>query len=774
MKIKSFIKNASLALRPRPLPIEKPTVLQFPINDICNSRCQMCRIWENKQSEDINLDQLRRGLDNPLYSEVVSIGVNGGEPTLREDLPKIVEVLFQSLPKLKNISLITNGYKYNQVIERVDAVGKVVNKYKGYFDLMLSLDGYKEVHDLVRGHKNYFNKAIHVIDYAESSKYVNNFRVGCTVIKENIYGLADLLDYCIKRNVYIKYRLGIPHQRLYTNNLSDPYNLTFNEKYELVEFLENLCIYYEKGDAQLYFYKSLIGQIMHGKNRVSGCDWQHRGITITSKGELLYCAVKSDVLLDDISNGDSEYAYFNNRDHQLDIISGDCDSCNHDYVGVPPRGEYAKRLMRRVLRVFFKNSISVFKPLKFLLNFKREYQFNSRLKKYEAYRNTNSEVVLSEHNKKILICGWYGTETLGDKAILAGIINVFNEKYGDKIDVYLASINPYVSEITKSQMPELANITILTVEESISISRSMDLVVFGGGPIMAINNIAEMEVIFKEAKENGVETLIAGCGVGPLGANYHNDSICRLLTLSDKRIFRDEQSLHLCQKLGVNTDHDVVAEDPAFTWLNGLIERNTQSEIIGTSRKILLLGLRDFPYQEYAKHVEIGEAIKIKEQYEYLIVNVLKRMCDTNEDLIIKPLPMCTNHFGSDDRWFYRRLFRNEDKLESSIDYSLLYQEMEPEKYVVEFKSSTVLLAMRFHSLVFGLSTGIPSVALDYTLGKGKVDSLANKYSVPVLRLDQLNEDELFNMLTSALNKNQVKTTVKTEYQNAVNSILND
>lgn len=27
------------------------------------------------------------------------------------------------------------------------------------------------------------------------------------------------------------------------------------------------------------------------------------------------------------------------------------------------------------------------------------------------------------------------------------------------------------------------------------------------------------------------------------------------------------------------------------------------------------------------------------------------------EDLVVMPLPMCTNHFVGDDGWFYRRLF---------------------------------------------------------------------------------------------------------------------
>ena len=80
--MKSVYKTLSYLAKTRPFELEKPKVIQFPVIDICNSRCQMCKIWENKKSDDITPDALRAGLRNPLYSEVTGVGLNGGEPTL--------------------------------------------------------------------------------------------------------------------------------------------------------------------------------------------------------------------------------------------------------------------------------------------------------------------------------------------------------------------------------------------------------------------------------------------------------------------------------------------------------------------------------------------------------------------------------------------------------------------------------------------------------------------------------------------------------------------
>src|SRR5690606_122064 len=98
----SHFGKLKLLLAKRPLKLEKPIVLQFPVIDICNSKCQMCRIWENKKSNDITLEKLKKGLANDLFSEVTGIGFNGGEPTLREDLPDLVQAAIDCLPKLKN------------------------------------------------------------------------------------------------------------------------------------------------------------------------------------------------------------------------------------------------------------------------------------------------------------------------------------------------------------------------------------------------------------------------------------------------------------------------------------------------------------------------------------------------------------------------------------------------------------------------------------------------------------------------------------------------
>jgi polysaccharide pyruvyl transferase WcaK-like protein/MoaA/NifB/PqqE/SkfB family radical SAM enzyme len=740
MSVTARFKAASYLLKERPYALEKPIVLQFPVIDICNSQCQMCRIWENRKSDDLTPQELRHGLRDPLFSDVEGVGINGGEPTLRKDLGELAEVLFDTLPKLRSLSLITNAYKVDEVIARISDVGAVTRRHGGALDVMVSLDGVGELHDRIRGKPGNFERAGRVLDFLQASPLVDTIRIGCTITKGNVHGLADLLEWCIARGLYVKFRLGIPHQRLYTQDLLDPYALTRGEKYHVAEFLEGLIANYETSESQRFFYRSLADQLVRGAPRKAGCDWQHRGATLSSKGELMYCAVQSPVL-GRIQDGDSERAYFAGAPKLQQILADKCANCHHDYVGIPPKTQYLKQLL---LGAADRSGV---RGLAARAYHSRELQalrapraFATRRAKLQALAANSAARIPSGAAARVLVCGWYGTETLGDKAILGGVLHALRQALGP-IEPTLVSLHPYVSEITRTQMPELRDCRIVAVDEGVRQAATMDLVVFGGGPLMAIDELAEMEALFGAARASGVPTLLAGCGVGPLGARWHDRSLASVLALASARVYRDAESRKLAGRLGVQDARDLVAEDPAFTWL--ALQRGHLPRVAKSRRKILLLGLRDFPQASYARHLAPAEAAQAKLRYERSVVEAMQALGRRNPDLVIRPMPMCTNHFGDDDRWFYRRLFRSTPELSGCLDLSLLGAELSPLEYAAAFRKADAVLAMRFHALVFALGLEVPAVALDYTLGRGKVHALATRFDVPCRSLSRLDPEFL-------------------------------
>jgi polysaccharide pyruvyl transferase WcaK-like protein/sulfatase maturation enzyme AslB (radical SAM superfamily) len=748
----------------RPLPPEKPTVIQFPVIDICNSQCQMCRIWENKQGDDdLTPEQLRRGLRNPLYSEVVAVGINGGEPTLRKDLAALATVLFEELPRLRQLSLITNAYRHEEVVTRIREVSEVARRHGGRLDVMVSLDGVGEVHDRVRGKPGNFARAARVTDFLLANPAVATLRFGCTIIKENVWGLADLLDYAQSRGVYIKFRLGIPHQRLYTGGLVAPYALDEAERYHVAAFLEGVVARYETGEAQNFFYRSLIDQIRHHAPRRAGCDWQHRGATITSRGELLYCAVQSKAL-GRIQDADSQQLYFGNADHLREIVATKCATCVHDYNGVPPRGPYLRQFLLQVLKdLRLERTARAFYRSAPVAGLRQRMRFHRRRK---ALRAAAAAAPAPRGAGPVLICGWYGTETAGDKAILAGVVGALRGAGAREFAV--ASLHPHVTEMTCRQMPELAGVRVLDMAAAAQVAGRASLVVFGGGPLMAIEPLGDIEALFEAARRNEVPTVLAGCGVGPLGAGWLNRSLVRLLRLASHRIFRDEASRQLAARLGADTSKDAVAEDPAFAWLAQ--QRPPAREPQGG--KVLLLGLREFPAAEYAAHLGEARAAALAANWERVVAQALLRLVRSDPALVLRPIPMCTHHHGGDDRWFFRRFLRGSPELAERVDRSLLYGELAPAQYVNEFARADAVLAMRFHSLVFANALGIPAVAIDYTLGKGKVHALAQASGVAAQSLEELSAEFLVDALQRCLAGSAARTVAPPRFESALQAVF--
>ena len=112
----------------------------------CNSKCQMCYIWQNPTvpKEQITpeiLSKLPEGFDN--------VNITGGEPTNRNDLKEICDVMF---PKSKTLEISSNGLKPHVLIP-------IVKKYP-YIKIRISLEGSEAINNMIRGEKNGFEKKL--------------------------------------------------------------------------------------------------------------------------------------------------------------------------------------------------------------------------------------------------------------------------------------------------------------------------------------------------------------------------------------------------------------------------------------------------------------------------------------------------------------------------------------------------------------------------------------------------------------------------------------
>ncbi|MDZ4699284.1 MAG: polysaccharide pyruvyl transferase family protein [Rhodothermales bacterium] len=713
-----------------------PRVIQFPVNDICNSQCQMCHIWKQKLGRQITPDEIRVALANPLYREVTSVGINGGEPTLRKDLAELVQALIDVLPKLERINLITNAIVQKRVKKAVDELADTCGAAGVHLDVMVSLDGIGDVHDRVRGIKGNFASALGVLDHIQTHAGVQSYRIGCTVIRENVYHVEEVLDWCQRRDLYARFRIGIPHQRLYGKDIVDPFAFTWEERFHFANFIDHLHLHYERQEGRRAFYRSLRDQVIYGKERKAGCSWKNEGVTLLSDGGLAYCAVESKTI-GNVIDDDSEAVFWANADHLSEIVEDKCKFCLHDYEGFSDRSTYVQSIGRAAIK-----SLPQVVPgaIRLAAGTLRVQEEKRRLRDVRALA---APARRSPASGRVLICGWYGTETLGDKAILGGIVDTLRLTHPDA-EVDVAAIEPYITENTRRQMPELRLARILSLAEARTQVKAgaYGLVVMGGGPLMTgVSQCIDMLELLALGRAAGAATLVAGCGIGPLGGP--RDAIVReLLETADRVLLRDRRSIATARNvLGWDGEAGVML-DPAFLW----IARQAAGTPVEPTDRVLL-ALRDWPVNEYAAGLSPDDAIRARTHFEEEVLGFADGAADRMPGAVVIPFCMHKQAVGGDDRMFYRRLLADRPALLARLDD----RHRPPAEDLAAFRSSRLVVAMRFHSVVFAIAAGRPFLAIDYTLG-GKIAGLLDDLGLAdrLIALTSFNADDAWRMALAA------------------------
>ncbi len=326
----------------------------------------------------------------------------------------------------------------------------------------------------------------------------------------------------------------------------------------------------------------------------------------------------------------------------------------------------------------------------------------------------------------IVIIGWYGTETIGDRAILAGIIS-FLTKSIKSFSIELGSLYPFFSERTICEdiefynriSPQPLDVSIFNSQSSRTLTdkiRTCDLVIMGGGPLMDLDNLFMVEYAFKKAKRFNKKTAILGCGVGPLSYAKYERSVLQVIKFSDLTILRDRESKLQLEKIStkhnfsINLESISVSFDPSVECCLNFL-RITQP----VNHGYISVNLRDFP-QEYSS---TADRVSVNQNLVHFIRNLSEKYHHTPINLV----PMHYFHIGDDDRAFFNTLCQK-------IDKNNLYVQNEPLSLIMTlhtFYNSWFSIGMRFHSVVFQTIVNGKNFVLDYTKPKtGKISGFLN------------------------------------------------
>ncbi|MGM9581547.1 MAG: polysaccharide pyruvyl transferase family protein [Anaerovibrio sp.] len=324
---------------------------------------------------------------------------------------------------------------------------------------------------------------------------------------------------------------------------------------------------------------------------------------------------------------------------------------------------------------------------------------------------------------RICAVGWYGTETIGDRAIFAGLLHIFN-LVTRNMDVKLGSLYPFYSRrmlmedtpLYEKLINKKIQIDIFNSSCEDELKKNIlqsDLVIVAGGPLMDLDEMYMLRYAFGYAKKKNKKCLIAGCGVGPLFREEYQRCLLDIVSMSDGVIFRDAISkksfMEIADKFQFNINEACIetAIDPAVICA---YEYKNCMEVVD-DKKYIAINFRDFP-MEYTTSMMFNK---------YNVIDFVKKMLEEirhsfNEDMLLVPMHyFCV---GNDDRYFL-------NKLAMQLHVKNVYVQNVPlslQKTMDVYAAATLDVGMRFHSVVLQTILNGNNYIVDYTEPKkGKI-----------------------------------------------------
>ena len=200
--------NSLVVSRFKPI---RPTVLIYNCTFVCDARCVMCSNWKHgDRRSDMTLDQLERVMDDRFWGAVENLGISGGEPSTRRDLPEMVELFHRHLPRLRKIGINTTGLSPHLAVPMLTRVVEFCADKGVLVSVRVSLDGIGDAHNRVRGVANGFDKACQTIEamQAVARKHANaQFGLAATIFAANLGEASSVLAWARARGLDVVFNM---------------------------------------------------------------------------------------------------------------------------------------------------------------------------------------------------------------------------------------------------------------------------------------------------------------------------------------------------------------------------------------------------------------------------------------------------------------------------------------------------------------------------------------------------------------------------------------
>jgi MoaA/NifB/PqqE/SkfB family radical SAM enzyme len=308
-----------------------PTVLIFHCTFVCDARCEMCSNWQRgDRKTDMSLAQIDKAFSSGLWKNIEIANLSGGEPTTRNDMVEISQVMLDRLPRLRKFGINTTGLTPHRAIPMVTKVAELCHERGIIFSTRVSIDGVGEMHNDVRQVKNGFEKAKETIRAMQElqKRIPFNFGISTTIFNKNLDDADNILAWARTEKLDVVFNMvRFTEPMLGNADLAETCKPIGRDEEKMREFFMDRVRMDPLLDGQNYIYMHYADMIANGYHRLAPCPFQTQGIMLNPDGGLFFCE-NSDVV-GNVVQEDAEDIYFReaSQKHRDWIRDEKCPGC---------------------------------------------------------------------------------------------------------------------------------------------------------------------------------------------------------------------------------------------------------------------------------------------------------------------------------------------------------------------------------------------------------------------------------------------------------------
>jgi MoaA/NifB/PqqE/SkfB family radical SAM enzyme len=272
-----------------------PKTLVIYVTYRCNARCMMCGIWKHQElsnaAAELSQEELDQILADRLFTDIEDLNINGGEPTLRGDLPDLIRVATGRLSRLQRITMSSNGLLTERLVPQVERIRQICAQENISFSLCISVHGLAEISDQVFGVNGTFDQQGKALAALQEMALGDGLHLSlnCVITEVNLSNLRRLLHWSQERKLPISFALGEVRDRFLNRDMADQVTIAEGREDLVIGFLRELSRNRGLFNPSAFRYHHLANMLQFGQRRTISCHYAMGGVILGPQGDLYYC-----------------------------------------------------------------------------------------------------------------------------------------------------------------------------------------------------------------------------------------------------------------------------------------------------------------------------------------------------------------------------------------------------------------------------------------------------------------------------------------------------